>query len=467
VPIAFAFPGTSQLRVGVRCVDVCIHGATLQRVIAVLYSASVTVSDPVAPDASAIGGAIANGGWLRGTTTASFSASDATGIDVLELRRGGTVVASDDRSCDFARPAPCASPGTPVAAAWGPIDTSTWPDGTHPVTARATDAGQNPATSAAISVQVDNTPPAAPSALAATGGGDWSAAAARTLSWTLPAESGVAPVVAGRLELCRIGGGCLSADTDSTTGHSLSLTTPGTYEARVSVRDAAGNIDTSGAAVTTLRYDPDAPPAPTLGAPAHTERTFTVPVSLADPGPAPVTRLEGVLCESSGSGCRPAGTTTDVSSFSVTVPGPGTWRLNVSARDAAGNLGPAGTRDLVAATPSPTPQASPSPTATPNPARTLPRMRFTRARRTGRSLRVIASVPRDVTGRFEVRYRVRVGRRTTTYTLRNVRARSGRVSVNRVLPARMRSARTGRLELRFAGDARYLPRRIARTVRHP
>jgi len=334
------------------------------------------------------------------------------------------------------------------------------------VTAQARDAGGNAAASGAIEVKIDNTPPAGPVGLAASGGADWSPAASRAVSWSLPPEAGVAPIVTGRLELCRIGGGCIYSDTESTIGHALTLATPGVYEARVSLVDAAGNTDTATAAIATLRYDPEAPGAPTLGTPSQSGRSFIVPVAVSDPGPAPITSLEGVLCEVSGAGCRSVGTTHQTTSFTVTVPGPGTWRLQVAARDAAGNVGSAATRELAVVMPSPSPTVTATPAATPTPPpRTIPRLRFIRARRSGSRLQVIASAPRGVAGTFQLRYRVKVGERTTTLILRRLAARNGRISVSRVLPARMRSARSGRLELRFVGDSRYLARTIARTVR--
>src|SRR6185503_7506852 len=113
--------GVNEVRIGVRCEPAdsdaaCVHGASLQRATATLYSATVTVEDPKAPVAKALTGTLVAGGWRKGTETVSVTGSDETGIDVSQVVRDGVGVPAltEDRACDFTLAAPCSGPGTDV-----------------------------------------------------------------------------------------------------------------------------------------------------------------------------------------------------------------------------------------------------------------------------------------------------------------------------------------------------------------
>ncbi|MFP5372963.1 MAG: hypothetical protein ACLGI3_19780, partial [Actinomycetes bacterium] len=227
----FSNLAANVLRVGARCAPsspetTCTDGSTIHSVTAVVYGATVTINDPEAPTVGSLGGTLTDGGWLRGTRTATFSAGDETGIAQLELVRDGHAVRTDARTCDPTRPAPCANPGATTFAAWEPIDTATWVDGTYTLTGRARDAAVNPAAGAPVTVRVDNNAPLPPATLTADTGSGWSSQADRTLNWTIP-DGEVAPVTAASVRLCRQGAGCTTSAAGSPTSTTVRLPDPG------------------------------------------------------------------------------------------------------------------------------------------------------------------------------------------------------------------------------------------------
>ena len=463
-----SFTGLSSPLVELRitCTAVCIHGSTLHSAIAVLYGSTVTISDPTPPAIGSLTGTLVSGGWLRGTRTASVTANDSTGIDTLVLRRDGSAtVATDDRPCDYTRPAPCANPGLGVDASWGAIDTSSWPDGDHLVRAVARDAGNNTTDSSEVLVRTDNTAPAAPSELAIDTGSEWSSSSARALSWVLPGGQ-AAPINGATVRLCPPGGGaCSDVSAEALTGTHLSLGSgEGEYSGLVFLADEAGNTAVANALPFTLRYDATAPPVPTLGTPEPTapDRVL-VSVSPNDPGPAPLAPASAELCRPDATDCRPVATNRS-DAVEVVFPAPGEWTLRVRAIDAAGNSSGLATKTLTYRPPAPTATVQPTPTPAGQTPRVVTRLRFLSVRRSGSRLRVVASVPRSVTGRFQLRYRVRIGGHPVTVIRRGLRARGGRVTATLRLSARVRRSRSGRLELRFGGDPSHLPARIARSV---
>lgn len=472
-PTILGVANASELRVGARCAPnspdtTCTHGDVLHSATTVIYSASVTVSDTVFPTVGTLTGSLTSGAWLRGAHSATVTGSDSTGLDVLELRRGGEVAAADDRACDYTLAAPCAGPGQTIASAWGPIDTSQWPDGEHIVHAAVRDAAGNVTTTPTITVRTDNTPPATAENLAALGGEGWSSQGTRQLSWTLP-DGQASPIVTATLRLCA-GAICSTSTADSATTTSTTLTGAGEWTAAVALTDEAGNTGAFSPPVT-LRYDPDPPPAPTLGNPAQqaTGSDFRIPVTVADPGPAPVTRLEGELCHADGSHCSPLAAQASTTELHVSVPAPGSWQLRVRAVDAAGNTGPPATTTLTHTLPAPSPTPSPQPGLAPSSqppvilaARRLPALRITRARVRGRRLEVRGTLPQNATGTVRLTVRIRISGRHRLVT-RTVRPRRGRYRATLRLPRR-HSGRA-RLRARFAGDAHYLPRTVTRTLR--
>ena len=283
-PVTFGGLAAPTLRVGARCDPVapdttCTDGGTLQSVTTTLYGATVTVEDPTVPTPGVLGGALASGSWLSGTKAASFSATDATGIDRLQLLKGPTVLLDDDRACDYTRPAPCSSPGASTPAAWTPLNTATLPDGPQTLTAKATDAAGNAAT-AALDVKIDNTPPAAP-----TPSADFSWSSASTATWTVPiaTEPDRAPIDRVDVELCT--DGSCSTEQLTPTGSVQTVTRAvgeGTSTLRARLRDQAGNLGTWSTTVA-VRRDRTAPPGLPATSPETWQHTTVVPVTWTTP----------------------------------------------------------------------------------------------------------------------------------------------------------------------------------------
>ena len=149
-------PGVQWLRQGMRCVlNPCHMGSTAHAASSALFSAEVTVNDPVAPTASVSG--VPAEALAGSALTATVAGGDQTGIQRLELVVDGNVVASSERGCDFKLVLPCAAPGGQVAAQ---LTTPALSPGVHSVVARTVDAAGNVGTSPASTVTVKApTPP--------------------------------------------------------------------------------------------------------------------------------------------------------------------------------------------------------------------------------------------------------------------------------------------------------------------
>lgn len=482
--VSFSGLIAAQLQVGGRCAPQapatsCTHGGTLHRLITTIYGASVTLSDTTFPSVSTMGGSIAAGGWLRGPQTVTASGSDATGVSRLELLEGSAALRDDQRSCDYTKPAPCTNPGGQVDASWAPLNTATLTDGSHLLRVRVRDAAGNATESSSISIDTDNTAPAAPVSLAAGGGSAWSPTATRALAWALP--SGQAAPITGAIVTSCLAVSCTTTAAPSTTSASVELPSPGEWTAAVHLADEAGNTDQANAATVTLRYDPDAPAAPTLGGPQPGQTSsfpsFSVPITISDPGPAPLELPVAELCHAGGSAC--AGVDGEQANrVDFTVPGPGTWMLRVRARDAAGNLSDAAstTVNYMPAEPSPTPSVTPTPTAsatpapsptatptpTPSPARRRPSIRIDAARHAHSGLRVRGSLDRTATGSVKISFSVKRGNRTRSFA-RRIAIRAGRFAGTLRLPRSVRGRR-GTVRIRYPGDSRFLPRTASTRV---
>jgi 5-hydroxyisourate hydrolase-like protein (transthyretin family) len=83
------------------------------------------------------------------------------------------------------------------------------------------------------------------------------------VTWTSPAESDRAPIVAAFAKVCPVGGGeCAQSERpgDGIARLPVEVAGPGEWTVSVWRRDAAGNADSSAASVpVTLRYDPEPP----------------------------------------------------------------------------------------------------------------------------------------------------------------------------------------------------------------
>jgi hypothetical protein len=284
------FAGATALTLGVLCTaptnSTCVNGAAGHHAVdAVLYGATVTLSDSSAPTLSNIGGPFLAGGYRRGSRSASFDASDNAGIRTGRVYIDGGIVASTTYSCDFTFAFPC----TDKTGAELTVDTRTLADGTHSVQLAAVDAAGNETKSSSRSITVDNGAPALPRNLVVEGGDGWRTSNSFAVSWANP-DGQVSPIAAAHYRLCAIDGSSCQAEQtviaeDIARLDGISAPATGEWSLRVWLEDAAGNIDRDHAAAATLRYG-NAPtatgPTELPASPGPTSDTTGAPVPLED-----------------------------------------------------------------------------------------------------------------------------------------------------------------------------------------
>jgi hypothetical protein len=433
----------------------CVHGGTIHSVIAALYFATVTVNDPSGPSVGTLGGTLFDGGWVRGTKSATFSASDASGISGLTLVRDDSVTeASDPQTCDFTYAAPC--PTGTVNADWSPVSLANWPDGIHKVVARASDAAGNVSETPAVTVKSDNHAPAAPGSLVSDTGPAWNASAARTLTWSLPSDD-FAPVAAATVRLCGPGGACTEHAASSLTGDQVSLPSPGAWTASVFLTDAAGNVDSTQSSAAVLAYDPGVPAAPELGTPqvGSSANERIVSAGFTDPGPSSA-HLRAELCRPDGGDCSAVTPVSD-SEIRVTLPGSGDWLLRARVRDEAGNVSsPAAVR--MTATPEPTLTPTPTPMPTPAPLRSSAKL-TAKVRIAHGRLQVRGTITKLATRRVTVR--IAAGKRSM---VRKLTPRAGRFARTVRLP-KWAGRKRLRVRVSYPGDPKVRSAAVTRRVR--
>jgi len=492
-PASPSVPSTTErLRFGIWCAapggDVCVHGSTLHDAAAVLHGATVTLTDETAPVVSSIGGTlVAGSGWKRGTQSLSVTATDVTGIDVSQVTGGTAPVVVADTACDSTQVTPCVTGnGTKTVN----VDTTGWDDGIYPLAAVVTDAAGNANTGSPAAVaRVDNTDPAAPNALQVSGGNVWSDDQSRTVSFTIPAGE-VSPIVTAHFSRCTIlGAGCVDEGTVSVPAgqqngtKSKTLTLPagtGSYQLRVALEDAAGNVGDPSQATVNVFYDPDPPAAPTFGAPSAGAAAgqYSVPVVFSAGGGAPITKSEFRVCRDTQAACT--GPFTDdgtPSTAEVSLPTPGDYRLEVRVVDAAGNTSPVGfTTVTYPAVPTPTatptveptvvptvsPTVEPTPTPPPIVVKKKPSVKLTSTKLSSKGLKLDVQYESGATGTVTVRFTTKVKRKKLTIT-RRVALKNGRLKVT----LKFKKATKGTLTLTYLGDDQYLARITKKTVKRP
>lgn len=285
-----SFPGANLLSFGVLCVAVapvtCSNGGTLHKAVAVLYGATVTLSDPSLPTLSNVGGSALAGGYLRSAQSVTYDASDNTGIRTGRLYVDGSVRASTTYACDFTYAVPCSD----KSGAELSLDTRSLGDGPHTVQVAAGDPAGNEAKSAPWTVLVDNTAPASAQNLVVGGGTGWRRENSFSVSWANGTDAGSPPAVAHYKVCASDGSGCQpeqqAVGDNIARIDGISVPSEGEWELRVWLEDAAGNLDPANAARATLRYgNPPAAPAPTGSTSAPVPATASV--TQAAPAPVP------------------------------------------------------------------------------------------------------------------------------------------------------------------------------------
>lgn len=283
------------------------------------YRASITL-DTANPTAALT--APANGAYVRGSVTLAATATDNTAVSSVQFLVNGVAVGAADTVA-------------PYSVAWNTAGIN----GARTITARATDRAGNVATSAPVTVAVDNTAPTvsltAPVAGAVVRG-----------SVTLSATAGDNNAVRGVQFL--VNGAAVGAE-DTTSPYGVVWNTTGINGSRTitaRVVDRAGNVTTS--AAVTVTVDNTAPT--TLTAPVRT--AYNPPALGADAAPAPVKlswcatgcstdiaaydlqqrKLSGTVWGAWGNVLTNSALKTTTRSLA-----PGTYGFQLRARDAAGN----------------------------------------------------------------------------------------------------------------------------------
>jgi hypothetical protein len=282
----------TSIIIGLSCSDSDVHtcgnGSILTHVDAEIFSAFLTISDPVSPTIGTPAGAgWTTDRWSQGTLPLALASSDTTGISSTHVYADGSLIASLQRSCSYDRPRPCSDEPTGAVG----LPTAALADGVHQITVSAVDAaGNETRTDRPPSLRTDNNAPAAPVGLV-------SPAPSSTVNrfeahWSLPADAG-SPIVAARYQLCQgVTCGAIQTASSLTALDGLALPAEGEATLRVWLVDELGHEAPAAGATLTLRYAP-----PTLGqspspipepAPAPTPTpTPTAPLPLPTPNPTP------------------------------------------------------------------------------------------------------------------------------------------------------------------------------------
>jgi hypothetical protein len=251
--------GVNSVSVGVVCGATapltCSNGAAGSHdAIAMLYGATVTLTDSSAPTVSSLAGPLLADGYKKGSTFASFDASDNVGIRSARLYVDGAAQPAVTYTCDFTYTVPCSN----KTGAELTLDTRALSDGTHTVQVAASDAAGNEQKSSARSITVDNGAPASPVGIGIDGGGDWHASNSFAVSWTNPTGQ-VAPIAAAHYAVCAADGTSCQPEQqvpgqDIARVDGISVPGPGTWQLQLWLGDAAGNADAAQHSTVLLRY---------------------------------------------------------------------------------------------------------------------------------------------------------------------------------------------------------------------
>jgi hypothetical protein len=273
--------GASRIRIEARCAA----GSCTRNGVASFHmrNVSVHIGDIVAPTLTNGRGALwTSNGWLAGTQSIGFDASDGAGIQVASVAVDGREIQHNGNVCDYTYVTPC-----PQASVNQPLPTAGFGvDGPHTLTLSAIDGAGNPS-SVSRPILIDNTPPDAPQALTVDGGDGWRPTNDFSINWKLTPVTSGAPVAGASWDLCPVGGGTCThgaaTGADLVSLQHLKLPAPGAYTLKLWLRDAAGNQDPRlSAPPITLAYD-DASPTAAFEAPDPNDPTL-VAVTTTDRG---------------------------------------------------------------------------------------------------------------------------------------------------------------------------------------
>lgn len=306
--------------------------------------AQVSVRDVSPPSVRITGGSLLTGGWVNGTRTVAFEASDNLGIKSGHVVLGGHDGRDKPRPCDNALVVPCQNGSDSLD-----IDTRQFAEGTQTVSVQARDGSDLVGQASPLRAFIDNTPPVAVSVMVVDGEA-WRSGNGFAAEWPNPSEGDRAPITGASYRICRAGGQCEQPKTEQGVGiaslPAVQVPGSGEWTLRMWRQDAAGNADEANASPpVTLRYDPEAPKL--AFAPIAPADPTQVAVAVADP----LSGVSGGQIEISreGSGSWQAlatkleGDQLQARIDDAAMPA-GRYLLRASASDRAGNTGATGNR---------------------------------------------------------------------------------------------------------------------------
>jgi chitodextrinase len=274
-----------------------------------------TDADTQAPSVSLT--APAGGATVSGSAvTVSASASDNVGVAGVQFRLDGANLGAEDTT-------------SPYSVSW---DTTLVANGAHTLTAVARDAAGNTATSASISITVDNTAPVI-SAVASSA----VSSSAATITWSTD-EASDSQVEYGPTTAY---GQTTTLNPSLVTSHSVGLSglsASTLYHYRVMSRDAAGNLAVSADQTFTTLTPPDTtPPSSAITAPSA-GTTVSGSAVIVSANASDNVGVVGVQFTLDGANLGVEDTSAPYSiSWNTTLVSNGAHTLTAVARDAAGN----------------------------------------------------------------------------------------------------------------------------------
>ena len=275
-------PNATALRMRMRCGAGPCPNQALSGAIQI-NSASVYLEDVTAPTMRISGGALADGQWHGGSQAVTVDANDNTGIQAVRAYVAGTVRTEQPRpACAWGAWTPCANGGGALT-----VNTTVLGDGRYTLIVEVVDTGGLTA-SDTRTILVDNVAPSSPLEATVESNGRWMPANEFALRWTDPGQLN-APIVSAMYRLCPSdpkadSRPCTVGETSRTAGKgttTIQVPAPGDWNARVWLRDAAGNqSEASSVLIEHLRFD-STPPTASI-APADADNPTRIDVVASD-----------------------------------------------------------------------------------------------------------------------------------------------------------------------------------------
>lgn len=261
---------TTQFTVWLQCPVACTSASSWSWARNLVF----TVDDQTSPSVS-IGGSLTEGGWFNGNGTLGVSGSDfGGGAWLVDTYVNGELLYRDTAACSLTtllgdpvgtRLTPC--PTSNSTSINRDVGSSPFTQGANTFTGCVSDyrtIGNANRSCNSATINVDTAAPGAASGLSVAGGESWRSPNQFDLSWSNPAQAH-APIDGAAYRLTRIGGGYDSgrqfvAGSNRESLDDLTLPSPGEYQVKVWLRDAARNESEATARTATLRLDPTVPP---------------------------------------------------------------------------------------------------------------------------------------------------------------------------------------------------------------